>query len=76
MLGSYRVRTDLAVESKEKFEKDNVEIKGVAIHEDYQEELDLRTTVVEIRTESGAKLMEKPKGTYITMEAPGKYPRL
>ena len=70
MLGSYRVRTDLAVESKEKFEKDNVEIKGVAIHEDYQEELDLRTTVVEIRTESGAKLMEKPKGTYITMEAP------
>lgn len=71
MLGSYRVRTDLAVESKEKFEKDNVEIKGVAIHEDYQKELDLRTTVVEIRTESGAKLMEKPKGTYITMEAPG-----
>lgn len=70
MLGSYRIRTDLAVESKEKFEKDNVEIKGVEIHEDYQEMLDLRTTVVEIHTESGAKLMEKPKGTYITMEAP------
>ncbi|MCI6432294.1 MAG: GPR endopeptidase [Oliverpabstia sp.] len=70
MLGSYRVRTDLAVESKEKFEKDNVEIKGVEIYEDYQEKLDLRTTVVEIHTESGAKLMEKPKGTYITMEAP------
>lgn len=70
MLGSYRVRTDLAVESKEIFEKDNVEIKGVEIHEDYQEKLDLRTTVVEIHTESGAKLMEKPKGTYITMEAP------
>ena len=29
MLGSYRVRTDLAVESKEKFEKDHVEIKGL-----------------------------------------------
>ena len=70
MLGSSRIRTDLAVESKEKFEKDNVEIKGVEIHEDYQEKLDLRTTVVEIHTESGAKLMEKPKGTYITMEAP------
>ena len=70
MLGSYRIRTDLAVESKEKFEKDNVEIKGVEIHEDYQEKLDLRTTVVEIHTESGAKLLEKPKGTYITMEAP------
>lgn len=70
MLGSYRVRTDLAVESKEKFEKDNVEIKGVAIHEEYQENLDLRTTVVRIKTDSGAKIMEKPKGTYITMEAP------
>lgn len=70
MLGSYRVRTDLAVESKEKFEKDNVEIKGVAIHEEYQEELDLCTTVVKIKTDSGAKIMEKPKGTYITMEAP------
>ena len=70
MLGSYRVRTDLAVESKEKFEKDHVEIKGVAIHEKYQEELDLRTTLVRIETDHGAQVMEKPKGTYITMEAP------
>lgn len=70
MLGSYRVRTDLAVESKEKFEKDHVEIKGVAIYEKYQEELDLRTTLVRIETDHGARVMEKPKGTYITMEAP------
>jgi spore protease len=70
MLGSYRVRTDLAVESKEKFEKDNVEIKGVEIHEDYEENLDLRTTIVKIVSDSGAKIMEKPKGVYITMEAP------
>ena len=70
MLGSYRVRTDLAVESKEKFEKDHVEIKGVAIHEKYQEELDLRTTLVRIETDHGARVMEKPKGTNITMEAP------
>lgn len=70
MLGSYRVRTDLAVESKEKFEKDHVEIKGVSIHEEYQEELDLRTTLVRIETDHGARVMEKPKGTYITMEAP------
>ena len=28
MISKYRVRTDLAVESKEKFEKDNVEIEG------------------------------------------------
>ena len=34
MLGNYRVRTDLALESREKFEKDNVEVSGVVIHED------------------------------------------
>ena len=63
MLGTYRVRTDLAVESREKFEKDNVEIEGVAIHESYQESKDLKTTVVKIETEEGARTMEKPCGT-------------
>ena len=70
MLGTYRVRTDLAVESKEKFEKDNVEIEGVVVHEDYKADKDVRTTVVKIRTEQGSRAMEKPCGTYITMEAP------
>lgn len=70
MVGKYKVRTDLAVESKEKFEKNNVEIEGVIIKENYNEEKDLRTTVVVIETDRGAKAMEKPKGTYITMEAP------
>jgi len=70
MIPKYRVRTDLAVESKEKFEKNNVEIEGVVIHEDYNEEKELRVTVVRIETDRGAKIMEKPKGTYVTMEAP------
>ena len=35
MSGNFGIRTDLAVESKEKYEKDNVEIKGVAIQEKY-----------------------------------------
>lgn len=71
MLGNYRVRTDLALESREKFEKDNVEVSGVVIHEDYDRECDIRTTVVKIETEHGARMMEKPMGTYITLEAPG-----
>lgn len=71
MLGNYRVRTDLALESREKFEKDNVEVSGVVIHEDYDRERDIRTTVVKIETEHGARMMEKPMGTYITLEAPG-----
>lgn len=68
--GIMKVRTDLAVESKEKFEKDDVEIEGVIIKETYDEEKDIRTTVVKIESDRGAKAMEKPKGTYITIEAP------
>lgn len=41
-----RIRTDLALETKEKFEEDNVEIRGVIIEEDYNEEKDIRTTTV------------------------------
>lgn len=70
MFGTYRVRTDLAVESKEKFQKDHVEIEGVEIQEDYKPEKDIRTTVVKIRTDQGSRVMEKPCGTYITIETP------
>lgn len=70
MLGKYRVRTDLAVENSEKFEKDNVEISGVVIHRREDKEKEIATTVVKIETESGARAMGKPKGTYITLEAP------
>lgn len=70
MSGNFGIRTDLAVESKEKYEKDNVEIKGVTIYENYEEALDLNTTVVQIQNDQGARAMEKPQGTYITMEAP------
>ena len=32
-----RIHTDLALEAKEKFEEDNVEIRGVVIKEDYNQ---------------------------------------
>lgn len=70
MMAKYKVRTDLAVESKEKFEKDHVEIEGVVIREKYDRKRDVRTTVVTIESDRGAKAMEKPKGHYITIEAP------
>ena len=60
MSGNFARRTDLAGESKEMYEKNNVEIKGVAIQEKYEEALDLNTTVVRIQTEQGAIAMEKP----------------
>lgn len=70
MMENYRVRTDLALETTERFTEDNVEIRGVEVKEDYNEEKDIRTTVVRIRTENGAKAMGRPQGNYITIEAP------
>ncbi len=65
-----RIHTDLALETKEKFEEDHVEIRGVEIQEDYDEKKDIRTTVVKIKTENGAKAMGRSQGVYITLEAP------
>ncbi|MDO4272793.1 MAG: GPR endopeptidase [Eubacteriales bacterium] len=70
MLGNYRIRTDLAVETTERYKEENVEIRGVEIKEDYDKEKDIRTTVVKIKTENGAKAMGRPQGNYITIEAP------
>lgn len=70
MAGRNRIRTDLALEATERFKEDNVEVHGVEIREKYDKEKDVRTTVVRITTENGAKTMGKPQGTYITIEAP------
>lgn len=66
----FMVRTDLAVEAKESFEEDNVEIEGVIIDESYKEEQDIKITRVVIENENGAKAMGKPMGNYVTLEAP------
>jgi len=65
-----KIRTDLALEMRESFPEDNVEIKGVVLTENYDETNNIRVSVVEIKDEKGAKAMEKPIGTYITIEAP------
>ena len=70
MSGSRRIRTDLALETTERFAEENAEIRGMEVHEEYDEEKDVRTTVVKIVTENGAKSMGRPQGTYITIEAP------
>lgn len=63
------IRTDLALEMRERFTEDNVEVKGVALTEDFCEDGKMRITRVEILDEHGAKVMKKPIGTYITVEA-------
>lgn len=68
MLENYDIHTDLALEDKERFESDNVEISGVSVEEIYNENKDILVTEVKILTENGAKAMKKPIGTYLTME--------
>ena len=68
MFGSYGIHTDLALEDKERFESDHVEVSGVSVEEFYDEDNEIRVTEVKILTENGAKTMRKPIGTYITME--------
>ena len=65
-----KIRTDLALEVRESFPEDDVEIKGVVLTEDYDEVNKIRVSTVEIKDEKGAKAMQKPIGTYITIEAP------
>lgn len=66
----FQIRTDLALEARESFEGKDVEVRGVVIEEEYDEERDIRVTVVRVETENGAKAMGKPVGVYITLEAP------
>ncbi|MCI9149478.1 MAG: GPR endopeptidase [Lachnospiraceae bacterium] len=70
-MSQFQVRTDLALETSEKFKEDNVEIKGVRLTEEESENGEIKITRVVIETENGAKAMGKPKGTYVTLEAPG-----
>lgn len=62
-------RTDLALEVRETFKEDNVEIQGVVLKEDYDKKKDIRVTTVTIKDQKGADAMGKPIGTYITIEA-------
>lgn len=70
MVEKYKIRTDLAMEQKERFESDHVEVSGVVLEEEYDEEKEVKITTVRIETENGAKAMGKPVGTYLTLEAP------
>lgn len=64
----YQIRTDLALETQEKMQQDNVELKGVRFSEEKVDN-NLTISTVVIETENGAKTMGKPRGTYITIEA-------
>ena len=62
------VRTDLALEEKERFEGTDVEVRGVALEEKNSRSGYFKITRVRILNEAGAKAMRKPVGNYITLE--------
>ena len=55
MQTGYRIRTDLALETQERFQEEKVEVRGVEVQEYYDEEKDIRTTVVKIKSEKRSK---------------------
>ena len=64
------VRTDLALEARESIEDKAEGLRGVIVEEDYDEECDVHITKVDVETKNGAKMLGKPMGIYITLEAP------
>lgn len=66
----FPVRTDLALESRERMESEQEELRGVTCEEIYDERRNVTITKVKIETENGSKMIGKPIGTYVTLEAP------
>lgn len=61
-------RTDLAIEARESFPEDNVEIEGVILKDKLIEKDRIRISTVNIVNENGARCMNKPIGNYVTIE--------
>lgn len=70
---NYQKRTDLAIEIRESFPQDQVEIPGVVISEEEDKKREIKVSTVEIRTKEGAEDMRKPQGIYITLEFLAEY---
>lgn len=69
-MSGFQVRTDLALEAKEGMEDEKDGLRGVRVEESYDEEADVRVTKVMIDTKNASKALNKPIGTYVTVEAP------
>lgn len=67
---NFQVRTDLALEARESVQKADEEIRGIRVEEYDIPEDDIHVTKVLIDTKNAAKVLGKPIGSYITIEAP------
>lgn len=65
------IRTDLVLEAREIYKqshKDEVDIDGVEVIE--ERENDIKVTTVKVKNEEGVRKIGKPKGNYITIDMP------
>ena len=67
---TFQIRTDLALEARESVNEEESKLRGVLVEEHYEEETDIRITKVTIDTKNAEKMLGKPMGVYVTMEAP------
>ncbi|MBQ7925229.1 MAG: GPR endopeptidase [Lachnospiraceae bacterium] len=70
MMENCQVRTDLALEARESIPKAREHMEGIRVEEYHLEKEDILVTKVMIETRNASKLMGKPMGSYVTIEAP------
>lgn len=66
----FHYRTDLALEARESVSESETELRGVSVKEFYMDKEDIRITKVCIETRNASRILGKPMGHYITIEAP------
>ncbi|MBQ5676776.1 MAG: GPR endopeptidase [Lachnospiraceae bacterium] len=67
---SSKIRTDLALEAHEHIGDDQLKKRGIQVTEIFHEQTHTKITKVEVTSKNGAHALNKPMGTYITLETP------
>ena len=68
--GMFQIRTDLALEKQEQLKKGKKNLHGVQLFEE-KRKTDTNISTVVIETENAARILHRPRGTYMTLENPG-----
>lgn len=70
MKEQFKIRTDLALEAREEIKASDTQLEGIIVRERTLKDTDINITRLDIINKKGEKLIGKPVGTYITLEAP------
>ncbi|MCM1467943.1 MAG: GPR endopeptidase [Alistipes sp.] len=70
MKEKFNVRTDLALEAKEDVDASHSKLEGVIVEEKVNRHANIHVIKLTITNTRGERLLKKPAGTYLTLEAP------